>query len=269
MASYVSFRKKYEPRPDARQIMHHHSGCEIVLFVSGNVRAVTYENTYPVEPYDVFLFAEREMHGMFPECDTPYLRYVLYLESSFFKEMNCEHYLMPFTERKYGTENRITAKQAEKCGIHDAIKKIEGYSHLFMTPYDAVARAAVVELLHLISCARSEIKDSTPETNCRNGMITDVIEYINEHVKEKISLDELSEKFHFSKNYLCRVFKQATGYSVIEYVNRKRIDMARAMHREGYSLYDAAIEVGFGSYSSFYRTFIKEFGRTPREDSMR
>lgn len=266
MASYVSFRRKFQPKPDAKQIMHSHRGFEVLLFESGNAKAVTYENTYNVEKNDVFLFAAKEMHGIYPDDDKPYVRGVLYIDSDFFKEMNCEHYLRAFTERRYGTENKIEAQRAEEFGILAAIKKVEEYGNLFMTPYDAVARAAVVELLHLIDKSTETPDKDILKISSDNEIVTDVMDYINEHITEKITLDDIEHKFHFSKNHLCRIFKKSTGYTMLEYMNRKRVDMARAMHRDGYSLYDAALEVGFGSYSSFYRAFIKEYGRTPRND---
>jgi AraC-like DNA-binding protein len=66
-----------------------------------------------------------------------------------------------------------------------------------------------------------------------------------------------------SVSQLERVFKQATHSSVWHYITLKRLAAARERIESGSSATDASLECGFGDYSSFYRAYVKEYGRAP------
>ena len=90
-----------------------------------------------------------------------------------------------------------------------------------------------------------------------------MIAYIQEHLKEEIPVDLLAEKFYISKYYLMRQFKQATGYSIHQYLNEKRIQAARQMILSGMPASRACYECGFRDYSTFARRFKEIVGTAP------
>lgn len=61
--------------------------------------------------------------------------------------------------------------------------------------------------------------------------IDHVLKYIEDHLSEKLSIKELAEIAHFHPNYLIRIFKNATGFSPIHYINRMKIERAKHMLR--------------------------------------
>ena len=66
-----------------------------------------------------------------------------------------------------------------------------------------------------------------------------------------------------SKFYLCRAFKEYAGISLFSYITAKRIVMADQLIERGEPATDVAYKVGFGSYSSFYRAYVKQNGHPP------
>ena len=54
-----------------------------------------------------------------------------------------------------------------------------------------------------------------------------IADYLSEHCERTISLEELSKQFFLSKSYLCRIFKEVTGYTINEYTNIHRIRKAK------------------------------------------
>lgn len=93
-----------------------------------------------------------------------------------------------------------------------------------------------------------------------------VIAYIETHYKESVSLKELSDIAHFSPTYLSRMFHQETGYTLCNYINKKRIENAKQMLEEtGYSIQEIAADCGFTNISHFNRVFKNLVGKSPME----
>jgi len=74
----------------------------------------------------------------------------------------------------------------------------------------------------------------------------------------------LSERFFISKNHLNRVFKNATGVTVWEYIKLKRLIMARNSIFSGTPAIIACQSSGFNDYSAFYRAYKERFGVSPK-----
>ncbi len=93
----------------------------------------------------------------------------------------------------------------------------------------------------------------------------DMIRYINSHVTEPLTLDDLASSFHVSKYYLLREFKKYTGISVHQYLIIRRIFVSQEMIRRGTKPKEACFQCGFTDYSSFYRAFKAKVGMSPEQ----
>ena len=78
-----------------------------------------------------------------------------------------------------------------------------------------------------------------------------------------MSLDQIAGQFYISKHYLCRIFKSATGFSVMEYIIYSRVLRARQLLKEGVSVQQAGELSGFSDNSHFIRTFGHLTGTSP------
>jgi AraC-like DNA-binding protein len=84
--------------------------------------------------------------------------------------------------------------------------------------------------------------------------------------REPLRLGELGRAACASPYHLCRVFKRASGMSVLQYVNRLRLLAALdAVAERDVSLTDLAADLGFSSHSHFTQAFRRELGVTPSE----
>lgn len=90
-----------------------------------------------------------------------------------------------------------------------------------------------------------------------------ILKYINQHINENLSLDELAQRFSLSKFYLTRRFKELTGLSLHQFIVKKRLTRARYLISVGIDPYRAAVDAGFNNYSHFSRTFKSYFGQNP------
>ena len=93
-----------------------------------------------------------------------------------------------------------------------------------------------------------------------------VKEYLDEHYTEKLTLDELAEKFFINKFYLSKIFKETYGTTVNNYLISKRITRAKQLLRfTDMTVDEVGVTVGMGDANYFSRMFRKVEGISPRE----
>src|SRR5689334_15799884 len=94
-----------------------------------------------------------------------------------------------------------------------------------------------------------------------------VIDYIQEHRAEELSLEVLAQVAAFSPYHFHRIFKAMTGENLKELVQRLRLEWAASMllNRPEREVLDIALDSGFGSASAFARAFKDRFGMTATE----
>jgi len=98
-----------------------------------------------------------------------------------------------------------------------------------------------------------------------NHCIEKAKEYIKEHYKNDISLEEVSRKVDISLYYFSKLFKDVVGENFIDYLTRIRIESAKELLQSGISIKEVAIEVGYRDSNYFSRLFKKCVGITPTE----
>lgn len=105
-----------------------------------------------------------------------------------------------------------------------------------------------------------------PVNEANQAIFEQIKIHLSQHVKDKISLDELCKRFNCGKFNLLRQFKQYTGVSPINYLIALRIQKAKElMISTDLPLVQIALESGFYDQSHFSNCFVKLVGLTPGE----
>ncbi len=95
-------------------------------------------------------------------------------------------------------------------------------------------------------------------------LITNVCNYIEEGLCGDISVRHIASAFSYNESYIGRLFKQNTGVTIREYVNRRRLERAREQLRNGWEPVTAiAAGCGFNNVTYFNRLFKSKYGVTP------
>jgi len=96
------------------------------------------------------------------------------------------------------------------------------------------------------------------------GALRRVRAYIDEHIGERISLDELARQAGVSRFHFARQFRLSTGQSPMEYLRRVRIEYSKRILMEPHStIAEVAASLGFSDQSHFTRTFGRLVGVSP------
>lgn len=92
------------------------------------------------------------------------------------------------------------------------------------------------------------------------------LNYIENTINQKITLDDISEYTNVSKFHLHRIFKSLTGQSLMDYVqSRKLTSSINELIDTNMRIIDIAMEYGFDHEQSYIRAFRKKFGYTPQK----
>ncbi|MFC5405642.1 response regulator [Cohnella soli] len=91
-------------------------------------------------------------------------------------------------------------------------------------------------------------------------------DYIENHIADDLSLARLAEVVHLNPVYLSRLYIQATGVGISDYVNMCRLEKSKDLLKNThYKIYEIAGMVGYDSVLSFIRFFKKQMNMTPQE----
>ena len=110
------------------------------------------------------------------------------------------------------------------------------------------------------------LAEARPRLWTKDERIMRIIQYIGEHINQRIDMEELATFACVSKSYFIRLFTSALGISPIRYINRKKIERARLLlMTEHLSVKEAAFRLGFDDHSYFIRLFKRTTGLTPKD----
>lgn len=91
------------------------------------------------------------------------------------------------------------------------------------------------------------------------------IEFLEDHIKEEITVEEVAYQTGYSLYHFCRVFNLCMGVSVMDYIRRRRLSLAATELSKGRKVIDIALEYGFETSSGFTKAFRKGFGCSPTQ----
>ena len=142
-----------------------------------------------------------------------------------------------------------------KVLVADAENVVEAVDKIIETlNYDELQRNIEDAIIYLLP------PKAETETKSMKSIVQLVVEWIQEHYAEEMSLSVLANKYHVDSSYLSKM-----GESLILYITNKRIEKAKEyMKNSEISLADVAFMVGYDDYTYFSRVFKKSTGMNPR-----
>lgn len=229
-----------------------HSGIEILHCNSGSATVQIGCSTLPFRAGDFVIFNSNEVHSLYREqedCEYD----CLIVEPLFLSKLGLPSVLL--------LENKVSGE--EITFLFQKIKQ-EYENKRFL--HEPIVVACVSILFCTLYRSSSIIGSRSPEGSAGYMNLTNAINYMNAHLREDLTVDELARVAGMSKYYFCHNFKLYTGLSPIRYLNSLRCQMARSELRKGATVCAAAAEVGIENISYFTRLYKSVIGNVPSAD---
>ncbi len=255
-----AYHHSYESNPQEQKFsLHCHKMYELYFFISGGGNFLVQTTLYKLAPGDLLLLRPGEYHRFIPTSPVGYERYCLHFDGALMAEY--PRLLQPFNDRKAGTYNLL---RPDRELFTDLFSRLDRAA---LMPPDTRRMLGGFLLGELLTYVAAFAGDRI----CYIGgehmppLVEQLLQFIHEHLTEPLNLDILSEQVFLTKSHISRVFKAAMGIAPMEYITRKRIQLARQYLHEGEGAEDTAARCGFGDYSSFYRAYRRIIGRSPSQ----
>ena len=246
---------------------HYHDFDKITIFMKGHVTYTIEGKSYDLKPYDIVLVKHNDIHRLTVDNSTLYERIIVYISPNFMNAYQTDSYDLNYcfekAEEEHSNVLRITS--LEKSSLLRSISRLE--ASFSDDGYAADLYRQIIFLEFMIHLNRAARKDHLKyiDTDSCNTKIQDILGYINENLREDLSIDSIADQFYISKYYMMRLFKQETGYTLGQYISQKRLLLAKELLLSGEPVTKACFDCGFKDYSTFSRAYKRLFGESPRD----
>ena len=247
---------------------HYHDFNKIIIFISGKVTYLIEGKAYKLKPWDILLVNSNEVHKPLIDTEEAYERIVIWVNSSFLIEhnsMDC-NLLSCFEEAFKEKLNMIRLKAEYLSDIKYILSQLESACKSSEFGSDILKNSLFLQLIVYINRLflgtedQKEIGDIEYDKN-----IAVILKYINDNLKEDLSIENLAVEFYMSKYYLMHRFKAQTGYTVHSYILQKRLILAKELIKKGRPVTEVYLDCGFSDYSNFIRAFKNSCGLSPKK----
>ncbi len=149
----------------------------------------------------------------------------------------------------------------------DLVKSVMGYEDSLYTEIQRQnSLPEITNWLDRFGVCLCTILENNNAKNNNNRLIVKAKQFINDHIKEEIKLNELAAILAISPGYLSTLFKQVTGKNFIDYTTEVKIEYAKKLLRKSnLKIYQVSDTMGYENAYYFSRVFRKVTGMTPRE----
>ncbi|MGM0881300.1 MAG: helix-turn-helix domain-containing protein [Bacillota bacterium] len=250
---------------------HWHQCMEMLFVHEGEGTVIVNQHTYEMRRGMIFLFQPFQLHKVFANVspEKPYKRSIAFFDPSVIADS-----LSPFPLR-HGLFMKLW--QGRSIGpAFDLAVEVERLESIYAS-YDYMVTQGRGEeqeevamlLLQLMGCIHAarggQQAGGVTASELRPLRYSEqIMEWIEAHYAEEVSLDQLAERLHLSKFYVSRVFHEETGSHITDYLTARRIKQAcRLLQSTVQSIEHVGIEVGYPNVSYFIHMFKKVVGTTP------
>ncbi|MDD6638635.1 MAG: AraC family transcriptional regulator [Lachnospiraceae bacterium] len=246
---------------------HWHNALEIIMPVENHYDVDASDQNYHLLPGEILIIPSGEMHALYaPETGK---RFIFQFDVSGISQMkgytsiqslmtSCLHITKLSFPQIYGDIYQILIQIRNEYFSSNEFRELAIYSHLINL---------------FVSIGRNHINDMDLFPNTKSykqqeylQKFNDVLDYIDSHYTEELTLDDIADFSGFSKYHFTRLFKQYTDSTFYDYLSFRRIKSAEELlAKPELSITEIALQSGFSSISTFNRIFKQKKGCTPSE----
>lgn len=247
---------------------HLHDYYEINFVLTDQVDFFVAERVYRAQARALFVFNDQDLHRSVSPPHVSHERYVLYFDPQRVTDWSTEqtNLLDCFINRDRGFSHCIQLAEEQAQTLLSLFRRLERYGESRDYGADVYAQMALVEMLIYINkLFRSTPVSSPQRLEKRLKRVLPIIKYIHQNLANDLSLDRLSRTFYLNKYHLGQLFRDATGFTVTEYIIHRRILKARELLKTDMTVQQVGALVGYKNTSHFIRTFKKLVGVSPKQ----
>ena len=230
---------------------HFHTSYELLHFVSGDAELLLQHTRYSIHPRSLLVIKPGEYHNIVFHSTAPYERYVIRVSpDNLHRNLSS---LLSKTKSVYSIADTPLEEEFLRMDRHLELLRPEAQVNACIGSMDLI-------LSYLISS-----EDLIRQADFVNETSKRILDYIDTHLGEIRTVDDLALGLHMSRSALYRVFSSQFHTPIISYIRTQQCLLAQEYIREGMPAQEAAERLGFTHYSSFYREYTRVFHVSPNK----
>lgn len=246
---------------------HSHDYYEFYFFLEGDVTLHIGNTSFPLKRGDIVLIPPNVPHyAKITAPGNPYRRFVFWISTDYCNQLAALSSSYVYLMEQAANQHRyifrcdmilLNTLQAKVLRLLEEI-------HSDRFGKEAQISLSVNDLILHLNRMAFELNHKH-SLRGEHDLYENLLQYIENHLDEDLTLDCLAKKFYVSKYYIAHIFKDRLGLSVHQYITKKRLSMCCDAILSHVSISKAYLLYGFKDYSSFFRAFRKEYGISPKE----
>lgn len=236
---------------------HHHNGYELYFLEEGYQNILINDSFFNIAPYDVVLYKPNILHRSLKRQGCA--RTCIYFSERFlrlyFADAAINSLLSCFEKELISLSKEIFPKVKKLMLLLDRENVADKNNRIFIY---------LADILNILN----ENKDSQQSESINSAFsnFSPILTYINQNYSKVSNIQEIADNFYISKFHLCHIFKEATGITLIQYLNKIKIQNACVMLiNTSLSISEVGAACGFHSTMYFCKTFKQALSQTPSE----
>lgn len=262
--------QKYITRlaPDYPVVTNHwHEEAELTLVTKGNCCYQIDLIEYKVREGDILFIPPLRLHSISLGTGGEYFSETYVFHMNFLggnsTDICSTRYLTPIMNQELSIPYLITPEHPVYASLRKIFNQITSLYDDAVTGYELALKALLLQALFLL--LQYSNKNTFPDTEAYSDKLKSVLDYIELHYAEPISVSELAKLCYFSDYHFMRFFKKHMSMTCVEYINNLRLEKSVELFEQGNSsILDVSLSVGFRNLSYFHRAFKKKYHMTPR-----
>lgn len=248
---------------------HFHDSYELYFLLEGERYYFIDRETYLVQKGMAVLIKRNQIHKTTMAGTSYHDRILLQLKGEVFDKLLKEHGL-PSLEEMFELNSGVMAmSQEDWAQVTGLLSQLREELEHKREHFKVLARLHVIGILVcLYRCRKSARLNASTEVvrTAKYLKVHEIADYLLNHSDTKESLEELAKRFFISRAYICRIFKQVTGFTINEYQNLAKIKKAQELLvHSSRSVTEVAELAGYESITYFERMFKRYTDMTPTE----
>ena len=244
---------------------HYHTFHKIIILLAGKAGYAIEGERYDLSPGDFVLVGRGSIHRPEVAEDDFYERMILYIDPAYLTSLSTGDCDLEGCFRQAQTAFRYVYRDEGGSRVRQLFETLARTDREGGYGAALLARAQFLELM--VEVNRVCRGGHQVQAAAGDSKVVALLQYLNLHLTEELSIDQLAERFYISKYHMMRRFRQETGYSVHGYLTEKRLLLAQQLLARGCTPAEAAVQAGYQDYSTFSRAYKKQFGRSPSADA--
>ena len=255
-----------------RETFHYHSHeeYEIYFFHAGSCRYLIHNQIYDLEPGDIILMDGMTLHKPNVSPNHKYVRSFIHFSPEWLKgvlkELDSLYLLATFQKLKNYLIRTKESRESKELEI--VIRRLAEVKQAFdmgELAKETELKVLLVQVLIMVhELGETESLTVPKEKSYKEVHAENITTFIQTNYMEKLSIDTIAYSLNLSKSYVSHVFKEITGFTVMEYVMGYRLTQAKYLleMEPDKAMKDIAFASGFESASHFSRYFRNKVGIT-------